>query len=154
MQLQYTSSYELKAATSGAAGYDLRLQGCHTMHDFSVETETDDDLDVFYPFREGTEYTLRTDVCVQIPTGFVGLLCLRSGMSSTFEMLNGVGIIDSDYRGELQLKVRARRTLRVQHGTRIAQLVIIPCLMGEAQRIVQLDSTVRGTGGFGSTGHE
>lgn len=89
---------------------------------------------------------------MEIPLGYVGLLCLRSGMSTHLSQTNGVGIIDSDYRGELAVRIRAFRDSRIEAGQRVAQLVIVPVLSTRVVEVQELSPTVRGTGGWGSSG--
>lgn len=71
-------------------------------------------------------------------------------------MLNGVGIIDSGYTGEVQVPLAniGNRTQRVAAGERVAQLVIVPCELPTFRRVDKLEDTERGEGGFGSTGVE
>lgn len=96
-----------------------------------------------------------TNVRVEIPPGNFGLLCLRSGFSTQrlCGLINGVGIIDSGYRGEILIPVYSFNTkpFTVHEGDRIAQLVVLShrdCHFVWAP----LSPSERGTGGFGSTG--
>jgi len=99
-----------------------------------------------------------TGVAVEIPRGFVGLLVPRSSICKTSLMMkNGVGIIDSDYRGELFIQFRYTdfgdlgNAIQYSKGDRIAQLVILPCPHLELVESSILTETLRGEGGFGST---
>lgn len=67
---------------------------------------------------------------------------------------NGVGVIDSDYRGELHVGLRnhSREAYAIQPGERVAQLVILPVCLPELAEVEELSETARGQGGFGSTG--
>ena len=80
----------------------------------------------------------------------------RSGLSSKFgvSLANCVGVIDSDYRGELKISVinHSDEPYTVKNGERIAQLVIMPVDLCEYGLCDELDDTERGMGGFGSTG--
>ena len=100
-------------------------------------------------------------VCVEIPKGYFGLLIPRSSTSKKLEMqqLNGAGIIDSEYRGELMAYFRFTDgrdptlpcNLIDLLDKAIAQLVIIPCALPKLVEIENLSCTERGDGGFGST---
>ncbi len=103
---------------------------------------------------------------VKIPTGIaigleketVGLVYPRSGLASKhgITLANCVGVIDSDYRGEILVPVtnHSKVPFTIQNGDRIAQLVISPVLLPEIEEAEELDETERGAGGFGSTGRE
>ena len=107
---------------------------------------------------------------VKIPTGIaigleketVGLVYPRSGLASKhgITLANCVGVIDSDYRGEILVpvtnhsRVPSDRNFAVSPGDRIAQLVISPVLLPGIEEAEELDETERGAGGFGSTGRE
>lgn len=100
-----------------------------------------------------TEYG--TGVSIEIPVGFVGLLFPRSSISGYGQSFcNSVGVIDSDYRGEV--KVRTYRSSDVfeyyKAGERCAQLMLVPIVSVELKEFKQLSDTKRGTGGFGSSG--
>ncbi len=101
---------------------------------------------------------------VLIPTGFaiaaergtVALLFARSGLAykSGISLANSVGVIDSDYRGEVKVALinRSADPFVVSHGMRIAQLAILPFLTCPPVEVEDLDETARSAGGFGSTG--
>lgn len=102
---------------------------------------------------------------VKIPTGiaialpgpeYVALVYARSGLGIRHgvSLSNGVGVIDSDYRGELVVPLRnfGDGAYTIQPGERIAQLVIMPVLLPEIVEVEELSQTQRGQGGFGSTG--
>mgnify|MGYP004682995887 FL=1 len=96
-----------------------------------------------------------TNVRVEIPQGFAGLLFARSSLSRLGLMLaNGVGVIDHGYTGEVMVPLVnvGRDPVSVRKGERIAQLVIVPCLFPDFIWVDKLDETERGAGGFGSTG--
>jgi len=101
---------------------------------------------------------IHTGWSFEIPENSVGLLVLRSGFSTKNKiiLLNGAGIIDSDYRGEIMLKVfnLSEQTCRVLQGQRIAQLVVLKMDISgtHVDEVDGLSETKRGTGGFGSTG--
>lgn len=90
-----------------------------------------------------------------IPEGHLGILALRSsvGLRGTMVVPNGVGIIDSDYRGEVCAIVQTgENAVSIQAGERIAQMVIVPYAAVDVEVVDELDATARGECGFGSTG--
>lgn len=98
-----------------------------------------------------------TDIAVAIPENHVGLIFPRSSIYKTSQSLvNSVGVIDSDYRGEILFKFRVNpgeATLpKYKVGDRIGQLVVVPLYTGKVELVNELDDTNRGNGGFGSTG--
>jgi len=97
-----------------------------------------------------------TGICVEIPAKYVGLCIIRSslGVKSGISLSNCVGVIDSDYRGEIILGLinNSCEKRTIIPGERIAQLVIVPYLSVEIEEKEVLSETVRGDGGFGSTG--
>ena len=101
-------------------------------------------------------FTIGTGVAVAIPEGHVGLLFGRSSLPNTYgiQLANGVGVIDPDYRGEIKVALRkiGNTMKRINRGERIAQLVIVPCVIPTLDVVPTLPETVRGSGGFGSTG--
>ena len=99
-----------------------------------------------------------TDLAVQIPEGYVGLLLMRSsGSKKSIMLANCVGVIDSGYMGELMMKFKITTDalpIVYQLGERIGQLVIVPCYQAETELVEELEETIRGEGGFGSTNIE
>ncbi|MBQ1217830.1 MAG: dUTP diphosphatase [Clostridia bacterium] len=104
----------------------------------------------------GETVLVHTGIAVEIPDGYVGLIYARSGLATKQGLApaNKVGVIDSDYRGELMVALhnQSNQTRTVSSGDRIAQLVIAPYLRVEFQPCDDLSDTQRGAGGFGSTG--
>ena len=97
-----------------------------------------------------------TDLAMEIPNGFVGLVFPRSSIRK-YELVlsNSVGVIDSGYRGELQATFKKENgldSLAYKVGDRIAQIMIIPHPPIEFNEVAELSDTERGDGGFGSTG--
>jgi dUTP pyrophosphatase len=97
-----------------------------------------------------------TDLAMEIPKGFVGLVFPRSSIRK-YELVlsNSVGVIDSGYRGELQATFKKENgldSLAYKVGDRIAQIIIIPYPPIEFDEVAELSDTERGDGGFGSTG--
>lgn len=97
-----------------------------------------------------------TGIAVGIPTGYEGQIRPRSGMAAkkSITVLNSPGTIDSDYRGEVKVLLmnHGGGDVRIKAGDRIAQLVIVPVPFVEIEEVEELGKTVRGSGGFGSTG--
>ena len=104
----------------------------------------------------GETTLIHTGIAVEIPEGLVGLLYARSGLASKKGLApaNCVGVIDSDYRGELMVALYNHScvTQVVEHGERIAQFVLAPYVFASFEETEELSETGRGTGGFGSTG--
>lgn len=93
---------------------------------------------------------------VAIPPGYEGQVRPRSGLATRkgITVPNAPGTVDSDYRGEMKVALinLGRETFTIEHGARIAQLVIAPVTRAALAEVDELDDTARGTGGFGSTG--
>ena len=107
------------------------------------------------PVLPGTVQMIPTGVRCEIPEGYVGLVFARSSKANRgLSMANGVGVIDSGYTGEIMVPLAnaGRAMLDVVRGERIAQLVVVPCMLPEFSRVESLGETERGEGGFGSTG--
>lgn len=126
-------------ATAGAAALDL-----HACIDAPAEIPA------------GGEALIPTGIAVAIPAGYVGILAVRSsmGIRHGVALSNGIGVIDSDYRGPLRVGLHNFReqSYTVEPGDRIAQLLVIPVLCPEVEIVPELPETERGAGGFGSTG--
>ena len=99
---------------------------------------------------------IHTGLAMEIPEGFVGLVFARSSMGAKRNLApaNKVGVIDSDYRGEIKVVLHNHGDIDqvVMPGERIAQLAIVPYLTAEFEECTSLSDTERGEGGFGSTG--
>lgn len=104
----------------------------------------------------GETQFIHTGIAMAIPEGLVGLIYARSGLACKKGLApaNKVGVIDSDYRGEIivALHNHSAEDILVESGERVAQMVITPYIMAEYEETEELDDTVRGGGGFGSTG--
>ena len=104
----------------------------------------------------GETRLIPTGLALEIPEGYVGLVYARSGMATKRGLApaNKVGVIDSDYRGELLVALynQSGADAVVEPNERIAQLVIAPVLLPEYREAESLGETERGSGGFGSTG--
>lgn len=103
-----------------------------------------------------TQITYGTDIAMEIPEGFVGLVFPRSSIRKTdLSLSNSVGVIDSGYRGEIQATFNKQGGISAkiyEVGDRIAQIIIIPYPEVEFEEVEELSNTERGEGGFGSTG--
>lgn len=99
---------------------------------------------------------LHTGIAVELPHGTVGLVYARSGLACKQDLApaNKVGVIDSDYRGEVMVALHNHgKTSRIVNaGDRIAQLVVAPYYTVDFEEADELSETERGEGGFGSTG--
>ena len=99
---------------------------------------------------------IHTGIAMAIPDGLVGLIYARSGIATKRDLApaNKVGVIDSDYRGELMVSLHnhGEKTQTIEDGERIAQMVIAPYVKAFFEPADELDDTARGEGGFGSTG--
>lgn len=124
-----------------AAGYDL------------YACLADPDSVTLWPNQN---YKIPTGISVAIPEGCFGAVFARSGLASKqgLRPANCVGVIDSDYRGEIIVALHndSETDRIIANGDRIAQLVIMPYLRAEYIETSELDETKRGAGGFGSTG--
>ncbi|MDO5696177.1 MAG: dUTP diphosphatase [Eubacteriales bacterium] len=104
----------------------------------------------------GETVMVHTGIALHIPEGLVGLVFARSGLAAKrgIAPANKVGVIDSDYRGEIMVPLRNHGTepVTLADGERIAQLVFMPYIQGVFECVDDLSETDRGTGGFGSTG--
>ncbi len=92
-----------------------------------------------------------------VPPGYEAQIRPRSGLSVKFgiSLANAVGTIDADYRGEVQVPLinLGKAAFSVERGMRIAQMIIMPVPASQIVEVDDLDSTARGSGGFGHTGH-
>ncbi len=105
-----------------------------------------------------TTVLIHTGISAEIPEGYCGLVFARSGLATKRGLApaNKVGVIDSDYRGEIMVALHNHtdREAAVEGGERVAQLAIVPYLKAEFELTDELCDTARGAGGFGSTGRK
>ncbi len=118
--------------------------------------------DLFADIQEAVEiaphttYMVNTGVAMEIPEGYWGGIFARSGLSAKegLRPANCVGVVDADYRGPICVALHndgeVART--ITPGQKVAQMVVVPFLAVEFEEVSELSDTVRGTGGFGSTG--
>ena len=123
--------------TAGAAGLDLRAAEAITL-------------------RPGTRCLMPTGIAIALPQGFEAQVRPRSGLAVKHgvTVLNAPGTIDSDYRGEVKVPLinLGQEDFIIARGDRIAQMVIAPVSRISWSELETLDETVRGAGGFGSSG--
>ena len=104
----------------------------------------------------GETFMVKTGISLEIPEGYAGLIYARSGLASKRGLApaNKVGVIDSDYRGEIivALHNHSMNPQKIEPNERIAQLVITPYVQAIFNETAELSDTDRGVGGFGSTG--
>ena len=104
----------------------------------------------------GETALIPTGIALEIPEGYFGAVFARSGLATKngLRPANCVGVIDSDYRGEVMVALHNDTDLNqvIENGERIAQLVILPCAGAEYREVSELSETERGDGGFGSSG--
>jgi dUTP pyrophosphatase len=130
-----------RAHTKGSAGLDLAAA---LPHDNPVKLEP------------GKVAMIPTGLVIALPEGFEGQVRPRSGLAANFgvTVLNSPGTIDSDYRGEIQVILinHGSAPYIIMRGDRVAQLIIAPVSSVELIELASLDDTLRGVGGYGSTG--
>ena len=129
-----------KRATQGSAGMDL----CAC-------------IDAPLTLRGGETAVIPTGIAIALPSNEAGAFVFaRSGLAIKhgIGLLNSVGVIDSDYRGEIKVGVinQINEPYTIEPGERIAQLVVMPVCPVDTVEVESLDETARGEGGFGSTG--
>lgn len=110
----------------------------------------------FLTINPGEVKVIKTGICLEIPGCLVGLIYARSGLSvkKGLAPANKVGVIDSDYRGEILVALynESNEQRIISHGERIAQIVFTPFYQANFKLCDELDTSERGDGGFGSTG--
>ena len=106
--------------------------------------------------QPGESVFVPTGLAMELPKGYAGLIYARSGLACKRGLApaNKVGVVDSDYRGEFMIVLHNHGSITqtIQHGERIAQLVITPVFTPGFYEIDELSDTERSSGGFGSTG--
>ena len=113
-------------------------------------------LDAPLVIAPGQTVLIHTGLALEIPAGYAGLVYARSGLATKRGLApaNKVGVIDADYRGEVMVALHnhGAEPQTIEHGERVAQLVVTPFLAVDYEEADDLADTARGTGGFGSTG--
>lgn len=106
--------------------------------------------------QPGETKLIHTGLAMEIPEGYAGLIYARSGLASKRGLApaNKVGVVDADYRGEVMVALHNHSNIeqKIAPAERIAQLVVAPFLKATFEETDELSTTVRGVGGFGSTG--
>lgn len=124
-----------KYALHGDAGMDL-----FSVHEYTIQPH---------------ERTLiSTGIAMALPPKHVGLIWDKSGPPVKVGLHTMGGVLDETYRGEIKIVVinHGNEAIRIEKGQKVAQLLIQPIAQPEIKEVAELDATVRGTGGFGSTG--
>ncbi len=113
-------------------------------------------IDETVTINPGETHMIPTGLAMELPMGYAGLIYPRSGMASKRGLApaNKVGVVDPDYRGEFMVALHNHSLTpqTVEPNERIAQLVITPFITAQFEQTEELSDTVRGAGGFGSTG--
>jgi dUTP pyrophosphatase len=113
-------------------------------------------LDAPVTVQPGETAWIPTGIALEVPKGCAGLVYARSGLGVKRGLApaNKVGVIDSDYRGQIHVVLlnHGKTEQTIQHGERIAQFLITPVLTPAYEEAEELSDTDRGAGGFGSTG--
>lgn len=138
---------KFKKLTNDVTLPEYKSKGASGMDIYSNETIT---LDV------GEIHIFKTGLACEIEQGYEVQVRARSGLSSKYgiTVINGIGAIDSDYRGEIGVPLinLGSTSFEIKKGDRIAQLVICPVVQADIEEVDNLDDTERGKNGFGSTG--
>ena len=142
VQLDHAQGLPLPAyETNGAAGMDLRAAVAE---------------DAPLTLKPGARFMVPTGLAFAVPAGFEAQVRPRSGLAAKAGVtcLNTPGTIDSDYRGEVKVILinLGEEDFTVRRGDRIGQLIVAPVIQATWAEVESLDETVRGAGGFGSTG--
>jgi len=128
-----------KYETSGSSGMDL---AAHISTNINIDP--------------GKTAIVPTGLSVAIPIGFEIQIRPRSGLAAknNITVLNTPGTIDADYRGELKVILinLSKKTFVIEKGLRVAQMIVCPVIQATLEEVDELDNTIRGKGGFGSTG--
>lgn len=141
-RLEHNNDLPLPAyETAGSAGMDLRA------------AVPEDAPLVLQP---GERALVPTGLAIELPGGHEGQVRPRSGLAIKhgITLINSPGTIDEDYRGEVQVPLvnLGQKTFTIERGMRIAQMIVAPVIQVEIEAVADLSDSVRGTGGFGSTG--
>lgn len=128
-----------KYETEGSSGMDLRANVDETI--------------VLKPFER---YLVPTGISIEIPKGYEAQIRARSGLAIKhgISLVNGIGTIDSDYRGEIKVILinLGNENFEIKKGDRIAQMIFAKVEMAEVREVKAIESSDRGSGGFGHTG--
>lgn len=134
--VSYISSYTPEYKTNGSACFDLQASVTHT-------------------FKQNELFVVGTDMRVEIPKGYCILVFARSSLGLKKLIIpNSVGVIDSDYRGEIKVPLISfnEEEITIEKGQRIAQAMLVKTTKAYLLKVDTLSDSIRGVGGFGSTG--
>ena len=138
---------------------NLEIKKLHPEATLPVRAHHDDaGLDVYsnetFELKPGERRTVKTGIALAIPTGYVGLIWDKSGVSAKGGVKIMGGVIDASYRGEVGVIMinLSNETQKFEKGAKISQLLIQKVELPEVCEVSELDDTIRGEGGFGSTG--
>ena len=135
--------------TTGSAGLDLISAEDITIKGIKVNKGVEAVVD---------QCLVPTGLSVEIPVGYCGMVCSRSGLAAKNKVVTQIspGIIDSDYRGELKVLLAnySENDFVIKRGDRISQMLLVPVVQMEIEETTDLSNTARGEGGFGSTGKQ
>ena len=137
-------------------GQDLPLPAYETAQAAGMDLRAAVPEDAPLTLRPGARHAVPTGLAFALPPGFEGQVRPRSGLAakSGVTCLNTPGTIDADYRGEVKVILinLGEEDVAIRRGDRIAQLIIAPVVQAAWSEVESLDDTLRGAGGFGSTG--
>ena len=154
-KLNYTTSTDssLEYSHKGDAGIDLRSSGIFIVDLDENKKELVSDS---YELMPGDRILVKTGIVMEIPSGYFGNIRDRSGLAFKHGIHTLAGIIDEEYRGEIGVVLMnlGKKPFLIEKGDRIAQIIITPYKCVELCKVEILTDTVRGEGGFGSTGKQ
>jgi len=139
---------------NGDIGWDLRCLEDENFRNYFTELGQINTREKILELSPGSRYTFSTGLAIELPLGYNGILKPRSGLA----VKNGVcvlaGVIDNGYRGEVKICLlnTSARTIRIDIGDKIAQMIIVKECKGQFIEADELNDTSRGEKGFGSTG--
>lgn len=137
-------------------GADLPLPAYETAQAAGMDLRAAVPEDEPLVLRPGSRFPVPTGLAFALPPGFEGQVRPRSGLAnkSGVTCLNTPGTVDADYRGEVKVILinLGEEDVTIRRGDRIAQLIVAPVVQAQWVEVESLDETVRGSGGFGSTG--
>lgn len=137
-KLSETATFPARQS-AGAAGYDLHADCVGAIK-----------------VKPGESVMIPTNIAMEIPEGYVGLVFARSGLATKLGLrpTTCVSVIDSDYRGGIFVPLRndSDKLATIQKNERVSQIVFVPHAMFEVEEVTELSDTVRGEKGFGSSG--
>ena len=145
MKVYCSGEFKPRYAKDGSAGLDL----CNNTNN--------GEINIGYIIEPTDIVIMQTKVHVEIPKDHVGIVAVRSSLGfKGLNLINSIGVIDHGYTGEIGLKFvnLGNETINIEYGERVAQLIVVPCVIGIefVDSLEEFEKTERGSGGFGSTG--